>query len=226
MIPIEQFFEKIASIVLEQNGLKSNGSQNVIKQHTEKLRIHGDFGFPTTLQAWLHFTHENGAGNGTKKIIEKVNEEQFIKLMYEIGAEHGYPIENVKFQPFRCLVFLRRDKCIGRALRAIIFDDPSFGKWYQSNGKKYHIFVQQHEQTNLSEYRCATIAKVLVNLLKASGFEIIDPGNENGNVANLNEILVTYARQSADRFETNNNAEIVCGTVKNRSGNTVDDLIQ
>lgn len=232
MDTLDQYFDKVAAFVLEQNGLTPMRHQNVIKQHTDKLPIHGDFGFPITLQAWLHFAQNPNCFEGTKRIIERDGNGAFIKKLIEFSSKFDYPIERVKFQPFRCLLFLNREKCFGRVLKTVIFDDQLYGRWVQSNEKIYNIEANKQGDNCLTEYRCAMIARVLINLVYASGFETLQSGTKNANFVNILNILVTCGKREAadDREEYNNNnpetRRIICGAVRSRRSHSVDDFIE
>lgn len=234
MNTLEQIFGKIAEFVLQENGMTPYRHQNVIKQHTEKLPTYGDFGFPTTFQAWSHFVQDANCLDGTKKVIDSDPNGKSIEKLIEISAECGFPIEKVKFQPFRCLLFLNRQQCFSRVLKTVIFDNPLYGQWQQSNDKLYQIDAQTPDENNLTKYRCTMVAKVLVNLLRTSGFSTVQSGGKNANVDNLVDILVTFARRenggkSVESLEFNNNAEtrkIICGAVRSRRSQTADDFIE
>lgn len=233
MDTLEQYFDKVAAFVLEQNGLTPMRHQNVIKQHTDKLPIHGDFGFPIKLQAWLHFAQNPNDFEGTKRIIERDGNGAFIKKLIEFSSKFDYPIERVKFQPFRCLFFLNREKCFGRVLKTVIFDDQLYGRWVHSNDNNiYNIEAHKQGVNSLTEYRCAMIAKVLINLVNASGFKTLHSCAKNANVVNILNVLVTCAKRDAadDRDEYNNNntemRRIICGAVRSRRSDSVDDFIE
>lgn len=232
MDTLEQYFDKVAAFVLEQNGLTPMRHQNVIKQHTDKLPIHGDFGFPITMQAWFHFAQNPNGFDGTKRIIERDGNGAFIKKLIEFSSKFDYPIERVKFQPFRCLLFLNREKCFGRILKTVIFDDPLYGRWVHSNENVYNIEAHKLGDNSLTEYRCAMIAKVLINLVHASGFETLRSDAKNANVVNILNVLVTCAKRETadDREEYNNNytetRRIVCGVVRSRRNQSVNDFIE
>lgn len=232
MKTLEQFFGKMSTFVLEQNGLTPIHHQSTIKQHTEKLPLHGDFGFPIAFQAWSHLVEDANGFDGTRKVIDKHANHEFIKKLIELSSEWGFPIKEVKFQPFRCLFFLNREQCFRNILKTVIFDDASYGQWHRSTDQKYRIDIKSDEESNLTKYRCGMVAKVLSNLLHASGFETI-PCDNNADGNDLVDILVTSARRdgerTAERPEFNNNAEtrtVFCGAVKSKICQSANDFIE
>lgn len=237
MYTLEDFFGKLAQHILEHKGLTPAGEQNAIKQYTDKLLIHGDFGFPTTFQAWQHFVESLNDFEATDKIIQK-DDVQIIEELRKISFDCGFPIKNVEFLPFRCLLFLDREKCFGRVIKMVVQEDPSYGQWFRSEGgNRYHIEAQKYEDDNLTEFRGAIIAKVLINLLHTSGFETVQNIEKDENADNLVNVQVAYSGQkdgikSTDRqneIQNNNNfgtRSVICGAVRCRRSKTADEFIQ
>lgn len=236
MNQISELFTQITAFVLKEKNCLLSNQHNIIKHHTDKLSQYGDLGFPTTTHAWInHFQNNDDLKNATKIISE--NDEEFTKKLIAISSKWMFPIERVVLQRFRCLLFLNREKCYTNLLKTVIFSGTHYGEWHQNAdaADMYAIQSDKHSNDhNLTEYRCELVAKVLLNLLQASGFDTQQHGGKfHGK--NAIDILVTSAKNDAkqkersNEIEQNNNIDsrkIICGSVKNRSILSADEFIQ
>ncbi|XP_031627651.1 DALR anticodon-binding domain-containing protein 3 [Contarinia nasturtii] len=247
MTQLDELFEQIGKFVLKQADFTFMRAQTIVKQHTEKLSQIGDIAFPITVQPWLNAIETNSAEsrNDLKQIINE-SETEFARKLCEASTEWMFHIEMVKFSEFRCLLFLNRPKCYSDFLKTVLYDDASYGQWHHHNtnddNTNYAVeVVKQSNDNSLVAHRLQLITKVLINLLRSSGFEAnaakFDVNSLENN--NLTEVLVKSARRDGGKranrqseLELNNNANrksitIICGNVTIcRPGLTADDFIR
>lgn len=246
MTQLDEFFVQIAKFVLNKTDFSFERSQAVIKSHSEKLWQTGDIGFPTTVQPWLNAIENPSDLNDLKRIIGEENQDEFGRKLIEISSNWMFPIRSVQFGQFRCLLFLDRPKCYAGILKTVLYDDASsYGQWCRSNGSHDMVYkvqlMKQSYDNSLIEHRCMLVAKVLTNLMQASGFQMASSamnGNGDGDSDNNNlvEILVGCAsrddrkrlcRRNDSEFNNNNNSKsIICGSVTSKSGFTAGDIIR
>lgn len=239
MTQFDELFVQIAKFVLKKSDFSFTRAQTMIKSHTENLSQMGEIGFPTTIQPWLNVIENPNDLNDVEQVINE-NEAEFARKLIEISSTWMFPVQDVKFDQFRCLLFLDRSKCYSNILKTVLYDDAHYGQWYCTNGVKSVYDVQllkQSHDNSLIEHRCALVAKMLYNAMKVSGFEMISPAMECGfDAKNVVEILVDCARRDdpktvnrRNNVELNNNVKsrlIVCGNVKSESGYTTEEIIR
>lgn len=235
MSQVDVFIENITNFVFKNKNDDYIRQSNNIRHHTDKLAVFGDFGFPITKQAWYcrRYTDANDMN-----IIDD-SENEFKSTLIRCSASWVLPIERVEIQKFRCLLFLHRGQCFRNVLKMVLYDDPQYGRWQHASNTSnvYDIQLQRRSNENtLTEYRCATLAKVLVNVLKVSGIEVVGPNGEEKsyNERSALEISVTsssrhdeHRNQRQPEVDCNNNTRrIICGTVKCSFGQTSDEYVQ
>lgn len=242
MTQLDELFKQIGKFVLKQTDFSFSRAQTIIKQHTEKLSQMGDIGFPTTIQPWLNSIEKPSHFQDHKQIINE-SEDDFARELIEISSDWLFPIEMVKFKQFRCMLFLNRQKCYSGVLKTVLYDDAlSYGQWHHhTNDTNYAVqLVKKSNDNTLVEHRCMLITKVLINLLRVSGFEtnITKFDGIDFDAKNSMKILVTSARgddakrsHRQSELELNNNTNtkstsVVCGSVTSRPGLTADDFIR
>lgn len=230
MSQVDAFIENITNVVCENQKDGYIRQSKNIRHHTDKLAVFGDFGFSITKQAW-YSRRRTDANDPT--IIDH-NESEFKAALIRNSAKWVLPIERVEVQQFRCLLFLNREQSFRNMLKTVLYDDPQYGRWHEptNTSKAYDIQLQRRSNENtLTEYRCALLAKVLVNLLKVSGIAVMEQHNDGLQCI---EISLTSAsrhdenkKQRQPEVDYNNNIRrIICGTVKCTSGQTSDDYVQ
>lgn len=237
MSQLEQFFAQVTAVVLnEEKPSHFTHHQNVIKPHTERLTKHGDIAFPTQTNAWSHIINQSKDVN-TMKIFGDNNDE-FARKLIDVSTNWTFPIKKVVFQDFWCDLYLDRPKSFTNVLKTVLNVESHYGQWYKSDDARKSFAVKASVDLNgnsPTEHRCMVLAKVLNNLLVASGFETapqFDPSSKD-----VVEVMVTPARkdiQETDRpsdVEQNNNDKnrtqirIVCGAVRGRSDKTANDYM-
>lgn len=238
MTQIDALFVEIAKFVLNKTDFSFAKAQTMIKSHTEKLSQTGDIGFPTTIQPWLNIIEKTQELHNKKQLIDE-NDEKFAQKLIDASLQWTFPIQTVILKPFRCILFLDRLKCYSSILRTVLYDDVSYGQWHQSNDKTNYAvqLINQSHDNSLIEHRCLLVSKVLINLLKVSGYEMAsNVGEHQMDTTNMIEILVSCARRDDPNritrqsdIEFNNNSKtmlIVCGSVITKSGYKTDDIIR
>lgn len=238
MTQIDELFVEIAKFVLKKTDFSFARAQTMIKSHTEKLSETGDVGFPTTIQPWLNII-ENPSDLRKQKQLINESDEEFAQKLIEASTSWTLPIQAIKMKQFRCLLFLDRPKCYNGILKTVLYDDAIYGQWHRINDKIIYAvqLVNQSYDKSLVEHRCKLVAKVLTNLLQASGFQMAsNVGEHKIDPENVIDILVSCARRDDPQrlnrqreIEVNNNSKsrlIVCGSVIMKSGLTADDFIR
>lgn len=232
MSQLEQFFAQVTAIVLGEENITRFLHQNVVKQNVEKLLKHGDISFPTQMQAWSSIVAQ--PKDGTAKKIVNRGDDEFVRKLIESSQNWIFVIKQVKIHDFCCDLYLDRPKCYANLLNIVLHEQPQYGKWYQPIGaQKMYTVGSLTKDDSLSAHRCLVFAKVLNNLLAASGYKVLQPSD---NYPAATNISITYAKRDTHADETqidgehnnNNNAEfrIVCGAVRSRSDQTADDYIK
>lgn len=224
---ISNFFGEFVPFLLRNAQFDLVEWQNAAKQHTEKLKLNGDIGFPTSLKAWAHAIDVPLS----RKIIDETDTERQSALI-ESSRQWSFPIKEIQCTENRCILFLDRTKCFENVLKNVLNEKQDFGRWKSptmESGKTFAVSLVLHSNNDsLTEHRCTLVRNVLVNMLRVSGYRLTDDANQS--TVNL---IVTHPRSDNEKRQNGNETEtpiegkkIVCGIVKSEEKLTATDYIQ
>lgn len=226
---IHEFFGDLVQYLLRDTVNEPIKYENIVKQHTEKLKQNGDVGFFTLPQAWSRLCN----GNLTGKIIDE-NDFKAQKQLIEASQKWIFPISRIAGTDDRCILFLNREKCF-RQIFMQIFNGNFIGRNEFNDGhfRPFDVDLLLHlNDGGLTEFRCIATQKVLINLLlrlvsaNQSDFEF--------NGKNRIDVIITHSRtrnekerRNANRSLINNERlKIVCGEVRSKRIISADEFIR
>lgn len=148
----------------------TDSNQNVIKQYTEKLSQNGDLGFPLQTKAWLPIVKD--AGHLKSYQIFEEEDTEFQNSLVRMSEQWSLKIDKIVCLPERCLVFLSRNDCFYKVMKAVLSEGTNYGKSSRKDGKMVRIDVDASNADELTQHRCVLVKSVLVNLLEYSKYEM------------------------------------------------------
>lgn len=147
---------------------------NLVKKHSESLEKAGEFSFPTNLSIWkkhLNLTTDAEIPELQSRLlaVNNVDDSRLIKKLVDTSARWPTPLQNVRVESDRCILYLERIKSIQYALRSVHNSSLFLAVKIDGIPKDVH-FKTMHEQegSDLNEYRALLVKSVLENLTKYS----------------------------------------------------------
>lgn len=231
---IEIFFKDLIPFLLQEKQVNWE-HQNVVKQHTDKLAHNGDIGFPTSVKAWLNLIDRHHDNDSLKTILNEMDS-KFQNALISASEKWIFSIQTVKCTTDRCILFLDRSKCFQTTIKHYFTDTHQLTE-PKENWHRFNVSLMVHaNDDSITEYRCALVHKVLLNLLIAAGHQLTNKMAGDNTI----RIIVTHSRSDLQKnmdkekirpvneiIESTQNAlKIVCGVVKTETKITANEYIQ
>lgn len=185
--------------IKSKNEFKKN---SIIKKHTDKLFVTGEFSFPLDIKNWQQFLKDshkipgntifsykclqNAANsNGEEELSANEDVNELLNSLVLKSHLWTFPIDRAVLKNNRAVLYLNRQH-IMKTITELVLTNPKYGQICRT--KLAYIRIGKREISDrstqsISDYRCELLIKVIENLIK---YLSLEAANENADKIVLN----------------------------------------